>query len=89
MLRRAGEYFPSLPRLNAIRSWTGFRPATADKLPLIGIWEPGLWVAAGHEGLGVTTAPGTARLLADLVLGRQPAIDPAPYDPRRKMPVHD
>jgi glycine/D-amino acid oxidase-like deaminating enzyme len=89
MLRRAAEYLPALPRLNALRSWTGFRPATPDKLPLIGMWEPGLWVAAGHEGLGVTTALGTARLLADLVLGRKPAIDPAPYDPRRKMPAHD
>jgi glycine/D-amino acid oxidase-like deaminating enzyme len=89
MLRRAAEYLPALPRLAALRSWTGFRPATPDKLPLIGMWEPGLWVAAGHEGLGVTTALGTARLLADLVLGRKPAIDAAPYDPRRTMPAHD
>ncbi len=89
MLRRAAEYLPALPLLAALRSWTGFRPATPDKLPLIGMWEPGLWVAAGHEGLGVTTALGTARLLADLALGRKPAIDAAPYDPRRKMPAHD
>jgi glycine/D-amino acid oxidase-like deaminating enzyme len=88
MLRRAGEYVPGLLRLRALRSWIGFRPATPDHLPLVGMWEPGLWVAAGHEGLGVTTALGTARLVADLVLGRSPAIDPAPYDPRRPMPAH-
>ncbi len=88
MLGRASEYLPALPRLLALRAWTGFRPATPDKLPLVGMWEPGLWVAAGHEGLGVTTAPGTARLLADLVLGRPPAIDPLPFDPRREMPAH-
>ena len=89
MLRRAAEFIPSLPRLDALRTWTGFRPATPDKLPLVGMWEQGLWIAAGHEGLGVTTAPGTARLLVDLILERRPAIDPAPFDPRRSMPAHD
>lgn len=88
MLRRASEYLPALPRLRAVRSWTGFRPATPDKLPLVGLWEKGLWIAAGHEGLGVTTAPGTARVLSDLVLGRTPAIDPSPFDPRREMSAH-
>ncbi len=88
MLRRATEYVPALTRLRALRSWIGFRPTTPDHLPLVGMWEPGLWVAAGHEGLGVTTALGTGRLVADLVLGRAPAIDPAPYDPRRPMPAH-
>jgi glycine/D-amino acid oxidase-like deaminating enzyme len=88
MLRRATEFIPALVRLDALRSWTGFRPATPDKLPLVGAWEPGLWIAAGHEGLGVTTATGTARLLADLVLERTPVIDPTPFDPRREMPAH-
>lgn len=89
MLRRAASYLPGLSRLRALRAWVGFRPATPDGLPLVGMWEPGLWVAAGHEGLGITTAPGTARLIADLFLGRTPAIDPAPFDPRRTMPAHD
>jgi glycine/D-amino acid oxidase-like deaminating enzyme len=88
MLRRASSYLPALAGLHALRAWIGFRPATPDKLPLVGQWEKGLWVAAGHEGLGVTTAPGTAQLLADLLLGRAPAIDAAPYDPRREMPAH-
>ncbi|HXK12106.1 MAG TPA: FAD-dependent oxidoreductase [Vicinamibacteria bacterium] len=87
MLRRAVAVVPGLSRLRALRTWVGFRPATPDGLPLVGAWEPGLWVAAGHEGLGVTTAPGTARLVADLVLGRTPPIDPSPFDPRRKMPA--
>jgi D-hydroxyproline dehydrogenase subunit beta len=88
MLRRALAYVPALARLKAIRTWVGFRPATADHLPLVGRWEEGLYVAAGHEGLGITTAPGTARLLADLLVGRPPALDPAPFDPRRPMPAH-
>ena len=85
MLARAVEFMPGLARLSAIRTWIGFRPATPDKLPLIGRWTgaDGVWIAAGHEGLGITTSLGTARILADLVAGRAPAIDPAPFDPNR------
>ena len=85
MLARAVSFMPALAGLSAIRTWTGFRPATADKLPLIGPWEdvPGLWIAAGHEGLGITTALGTAMVLADLLAERTPAIDAAPFTPAR------
>ena len=85
MLRRAVEFLPGLARLSVIRVWTGFRPATPDKLPLIGRWEevPGLWIAAGHEGLGIATSLGTGALLADLVLGRPPAIEASAFDPGR------
>ena len=48
----------------------------------------GLLIAAGHEGLGVTTALATGRLIADLATGRAPTLDPAPYAPRRAMPAH-
>jgi glycine/D-amino acid oxidase-like deaminating enzyme len=87
MLRRATDFVPGLASLRAIRTWTGFRPATPDNLPLIGPWSPGsgLWIAAGHEGLGITTALGTGHLLSDLMLGRPPAIDPAPFDPGRAL----
>jgi D-hydroxyproline dehydrogenase subunit beta len=88
MLSRATGYLPALARLRALRTWVGFRPATPDGLPLVGMWEPRLWVAAGHEGLGITTAPGTAALVAALVLRRTPPIDPSPFDPRRPMPAH-
>lgn len=87
MLARAVEFVPALADLSIIRCWTGFRPATPDKLPLIGPWpaRTDLWIAAGHEGLGVTTALGTGRLLADLVLGRTPEIDAAPYAAARAL----
>jgi len=88
MLERARYFLPGLARLLGLRTWVGFRPATPDKLPLVGCWEPGLWVATGHEGLGVTTALATARLLADQVAGRTPEIDPRPYAPRRGLPNH-
>jgi glycine/D-amino acid oxidase-like deaminating enzyme len=81
MLRRAAEFMPRIGELTAIRTWTGVRPATADKLPLIGAWSAvaGLWIAAGHEGLGITTALGTARILVDLLHDRTPPIDARPF----------
>jgi len=92
MLQRAIEYMPALARLSVIRVWTGFRAATADKLPLIGpcSGRPGVYLATGHEGLGITTSLGTARLIADMILGREPAIAAAPYLPARlaSEPAH-
>ena len=84
MLRRACEYIPQLASLSATRVWTGFRAATSDKLPLIGpTHDPTLYLLAGFEGLGITVAPAAARLLADHLLARKSAIDPAPYLPQR------
>ena len=87
MIERACAFMPALAHLIAVRTWTGFRPATPDKLPLIGRWPevPGLWIAAGHEGLGITTSLGTASVLADLIAGREPAIDAAAFAPDRAL----
>lgn len=87
MLQRALEFMPRLGALSALRTWTGFRPTTPDKLPLIGRWLPldGVWIAAGHEGLGITTALGTAQLLADQIMGRAPAFDAAAFNPMRTV----
>jgi glycine/D-amino acid oxidase-like deaminating enzyme len=87
MLARAAHFIPTLRDLSIIRCWTGFRPATPDKLPLIGRWEPtpGLWIAAGHEGLGITTSLGSAQLLADQIAGRATAIDALPFAPTRVL----
>jgi len=85
MLRRAEEYMPGLAGLSALRAWTGFRAATPDSLPLIGRWagDPTILVAAGHEGLGITTSLGTGQLVADLITAASSAIPAAPYDPNR------
>jgi glycine/D-amino acid oxidase-like deaminating enzyme len=85
MLARAAEFLPALPSLPLARTRTGFRPATPDKLPLIGPWPlvDGLWIASGHEGLGITASLGTAELLAALVAGRTPPNDAAPFAPAR------
>ncbi|AHL73758.1 D-amino acid oxidase [Stutzerimonas stutzeri] len=88
MLKRAVDYMPGLARMNAIRSWTGFRAASPDGLPLVGEHpqQSGLWLAVGHEGLGVTTAPGTAELLTAQLLGRPSAMAIEPYSPARFIP---
>lgn len=85
MLQRALSYIPGLADLNAIRCWTGQRAATPDSLPILGRhpWREGLWLAVGHEGLGVTTATGSAQLLCALMTGAAPALDPSPYDAQR------
>jgi len=85
MARRALEFVPTLAQVSVLRTWIGFRPCTPDNLPLIGPWEPlpGVILATGHEGLGITNAPATGELVADLALGRRGAVDPAPFSPMR------
>ena len=67
------------------RVWMGFRPSMPDSLPVIGPSQGGPEVlhAYGHGHLGVTLAPVTAAIIADLVAGRRPGVDVAPYLPGR------
>ncbi len=85
MMQRAQEYMPGLAQTSAIRVWTGFRATTSDKLPLIGPWpsDPTVYLATGHEGLGIATSLATARLLIDQVMGNGSAIPIEPYLPSR------
>jgi glycine/D-amino acid oxidase-like deaminating enzyme len=85
MLQRAAVYMPSIGSLNAVRVWTGFRAATPDKLPLIGpsMHDDSVWLATGHEGLGITTSLATGALLAAALTGRQASIRLDPYLPSR------
>jgi len=85
MLRHAVSFTPQLRELNILRSWTGFRAATPDGLPLIGpsAARRGLWLATGHEGLGITTSLATAQLLAAQICNDAAPIPPAPYLPER------
>lgn len=81
MLMRAQHFLPTLAQLNIIRCWTGLRAASADGLLLLGAHprHTWLWLALGHEGLGVTTALGSAALLAAQIGRQAPEIDDSPY----------
>lgn len=83
MLDRARHFVPALATLNIIRCWSGLRAASQDGNPLIGPHPTrrGLWLALGHEGLGVTTAPASAELLAAQILDER-----CPLAPRRTAP---
>ena len=90
MLQRAQEYMPALGSMSAIRTWTGFRAATLDRLPLIGPWpeDKTLFLATGHEGLGITTSLATARILVDAITGTTAEIPIEPYLPSRAGEEH-
>ncbi|MEU9196850.1 NAD(P)/FAD-dependent oxidoreductase [Streptomyces hundungensis] len=81
----ATALFPFLAGVRTIRTYAGFRPYLPDHLPAIGADArvPGLLHACGHEGAGIGLAPVTGRIIADCVLGRQPPLDIAPFDPAR------
>jgi glycine/D-amino acid oxidase-like deaminating enzyme len=77
MIQRTLSLFSSLQDVFAIRSWAGLRPYTPDLLPVIGIAPQfdNLYIAAGHEGLGITEGPITGKLISQLVTGQQPSMD--------------
>lgn len=81
LAQRAIAMFPMLRNVPVMRAYGGFRPYAPDHLPIIGEdpRTPGLWHATGHEGAGVGLAPATGRLLAQLLTGEDPLVDPRPF----------
>lgn len=81
-LRRAAlELVPELARVELAAQWAGLRPGSPTGVPFIGEHPRirGLFVNAGHFRNGLVLAPASARLLADLMLGRVPILNPRPY----------
>ncbi len=86
LVRAAGSLYPMLGGAPAWSrtAWAGLRPMSADGVPLVGpTAREGLWLNTGHGHLGWTQAMGSGELLADLLAGRAPGLDPAPYAPGR------
>jgi D-amino-acid dehydrogenase len=88
LLDQARRMLPGLARAEAeggILVWMGHRPSLPDSLPVIGRSRasPDVIHAFGHGHVGMVGAPMTGRLVADLVAGRAPRIDLAPFDPAR------
>ncbi len=81
--KQAKKAFPKLS-WDEEEEWMGHRPAPCDSLPLIGeIGNTGIYTAFGHHHIGLTGGPKTGRLVAQLVMGSDPLVDPAPYSPNR------
>ena len=76
ILRRMGELFPALGRINTVDRWAGLRPATPSNVPVIGRTRlRNLFLNTGHGTLGWTLACGSGRALADIVSGRKPDVE--------------
>jgi glycine oxidase len=75
---------PTLAGARYLESWSNFRPATADGLPILGLAEkPGLFYSTGHHRHGILLAPVSADLVAAALLGEPPALDLAPFSAAR------
>lgn len=88
LLRLGLRMFPGLGEngLEARQSlWMGHRPSLPDSLPVIGASSgfPNAIYAFGHGHVGMCAGPGTGRIVTDLLAGRAPHIDIAPFSPRR------
>jgi len=81
LLAFATGILPNLNERNLTRHWSGLRPGSPDNVPVIAPYPDyaNLFINSGHFRYGVTMAPGSAMLLADLIEGKPPAIPAAPY----------
>lgn len=79
--KRAIRFYPILKDMNCIRTYAGLRPFLEDHLPLISDVKkvPGYYIAAGHEGDGISMAPMTGRLISELLAGEKPYMDLTPF----------
>lgn len=79
-LSHARSLFPALTQ-DPVAIWSGQRPATPDTLPVLGEApsHPGLWLCFGHGPYGMTSAPASGRIIAELMLKTRPFTDPEPY----------
>lgn len=82
----AFELLPALKRYPKVGHWAGLRPGSPGGVPFIGEVPgyEGLWLNCGHYRNGLVLAPASCQLLADLMIGNTPIIDPAPYKPREE-----
>ncbi len=78
---RARKTFPIMERTEIVQSWAGLIDVTPDAIPVISEVEtaPGLYIATGFSGHGFGIGPGAGRLVADLVTGSTPCVDPAAF----------
>jgi glycine oxidase len=83
----AVELIPALADAEVVGHWAGLRPGSPEGIPYIGRVPgfDGLWLNCGHYRNGLVLAPASCQLFADVMLGRAPIIDPAPYAPTGRI----
>ena len=83
----AVELIPALAGAEPVAHWAGLRPGSPEGIPYIGrvAGVEGLWLNCGHYRNGLVLAPASCHLFADLLLGREPIIDPRPYAPQGRI----
>ncbi|MDA1086187.1 MAG: FAD-dependent oxidoreductase [Verrucomicrobia bacterium] len=85
-LRAAGRAYLKDPLGDeTVEEWYGFRPMTYDGIPVISRAprHPNVYIAAGHNMIGISAAPASGHLIADLITEREPIMDPAPFSIQR------
>lgn len=86
----AEAILPALATCKVVHQWAGLRPGSPEGIPFIGVlpeW-PNVFVNAGHYRNGLVLAPASTHLLVDQLLGREPVIDSAPYQPTPERLIH-
>ena len=78
---RLAKIFPAFAGLQVVESWAGLMDVTPDAVPVIGPVDslPGFFIATGFSGHGFGIGPGAGRLMADMVAGDTPVVDPSPF----------
>lgn len=82
----ASELWPPIRKARVIEAWAGLRPATPDSLPVIGPVSDQTsrsWLALGHFRNGILLAPGTARILRQMILGEPLSIETGAFSAGR------
>ncbi|MBA1202586.1 glycine oxidase ThiO [Pseudomonas capeferrum] len=87
LMASAIELLPALADAVPVGHWAGLRPGSPEGVPYIGAVpdHQGLWLNCGHYRNGLVLAPASCQLFSDLLLGRKPIIDPAPYAPAGRL----
>ena len=78
---KAAAILPELADLPILKHWSGLRPGTPENLPTIAAHPQieNLYLNTGHFRYGLTMAPGSAKIVAALICGEQPFLDPMPF----------
>ena len=81
LMQQLSAQWPVFAKAQIAQSWAGYIDMTPDEIPVIApiSAQPGLFMATGFSGHGFGIGPGAGELMADLIMGRNPVVDPTPF----------